>query len=189
MPETTSDVLLSERVSPQIHLLTLNRPDRLNAMCAPLCEALHREHGPRGLQPVKVDAVVATGLTALVDRVGRAGHHHADRRAVMDERDGEGRPDQRIDADAAKGGPVDEYWTKLAAKYGVSESEVGLRWCIDQGLVALTTSGNELRLQRYLTKIPKFKLTPKEVEDIQKAGNEKHFRGFWKDIFGPDDRR
>lgn len=90
---------------------------------------------------------------------------------------------------SAKGGPVDEYWTKLAAKYGVSESEVGLRWCIDQGLVALTTSGNELRLQRYLTKIPKFKLTPKEVEDIQKAGNEKHFRGFWKDIFGPDDRR
>ena len=44
MPEVTSDdVLLSERVAPQIHQLTLNRPDRLNTMCAPMCEALHRE--------------------------------------------------------------------------------------------------------------------------------------------------
>jgi enoyl-CoA hydratase/carnithine racemase len=43
MPETTSDVLLSERVSAQIQLLTLNRPDQLNTMCAPLCEALHSE--------------------------------------------------------------------------------------------------------------------------------------------------
>jgi enoyl-CoA hydratase len=41
--ETTSSVLLSERVAPQIQLLTLNRPDRLNAMSAELCEALHTE--------------------------------------------------------------------------------------------------------------------------------------------------
>ena len=38
-----SDVLLSERRSPQIHLLTLNRPDQLNAMSAELCQALHEE--------------------------------------------------------------------------------------------------------------------------------------------------
>jgi enoyl-CoA hydratase len=43
VPETTSDVLLSERALPQVQLLTLNRPEQLNAMCAPLCEALHRE--------------------------------------------------------------------------------------------------------------------------------------------------
>lgn len=43
MPDATPDVLLSERVSPQLHLLTLNRPDQLNTMCAPLCEALHSE--------------------------------------------------------------------------------------------------------------------------------------------------
>jgi enoyl-CoA hydratase len=38
-----SDLVLSERVAPQIHLLTLNRPDRLNAMCAELCAAMHAE--------------------------------------------------------------------------------------------------------------------------------------------------
>ena len=43
MPETNSGVLLSERVAPKIHLLTLNRPEQLNAMNAELCEALHTE--------------------------------------------------------------------------------------------------------------------------------------------------
>jgi diketogulonate reductase-like aldo/keto reductase len=89
----------------------------------------------------------------------------------------------------AKDGPVNAIWQSLATKYGVSESEIGLRWCIDQGLVVITTSSNKLRLQSYLTKLPKFKLTPREVEDISKAGAEKHFRGFWKDKFAADDRR
>jgi enoyl-CoA hydratase/carnithine racemase len=35
------EVLLSERVAPKVHLLTLNRPDRLNTMTAALCDALH----------------------------------------------------------------------------------------------------------------------------------------------------
>jgi enoyl-CoA hydratase len=43
VPETTSDVLISERALPQVHVLTLNRPEQLNTMCAPLCEALHAE--------------------------------------------------------------------------------------------------------------------------------------------------
>lgn len=38
-----SDVLLSERSTPQVQLLTLNRPDRLNAMTSELCQALHGE--------------------------------------------------------------------------------------------------------------------------------------------------
>ena len=43
MSETTSDVLLSERASAQVHVLTLNRPEQLNAMTAELCEAVHEE--------------------------------------------------------------------------------------------------------------------------------------------------
>lgn len=38
-----SDVLKSERAAPRVHLITLNRPDHLNAMTAELAEALHRE--------------------------------------------------------------------------------------------------------------------------------------------------
>jgi diketogulonate reductase-like aldo/keto reductase len=89
----------------------------------------------------------------------------------------------------AQGGPVDEIWKQLADKYAVSEGEIGLRWCIDQGLVAITTSANELRMERYLNKVPKIKLTPREVQDVAKAGLEKHHRAFWNNKFDADDRR
>lgn len=90
---------------------------------------------------------------------------------------------------SAPGGPVDGLWKQIAQKYGVSESEVGLRWCIDQGLVAITTSSKRDRLDGYLAKLPHFKLTPREVSDIAELGNQKHFRGFWKNRFDENDRR
>ncbi|KAK9441934.1 putative NADPH-dependent alpha-keto amide reductase [Metarhizium brunneum] len=89
----------------------------------------------------------------------------------------------------AKGGPVDAVWSELAGKYGVSESEIGLRWILDQGLVALTTSSNKGRLQDYLAKLGTFELTQEEVARIAEVGNRYHFRGFWLNKFGPDDRR
>ncbi|KAI9815681.1 MAG: hypothetical protein M1827_002077 [Pycnora praestabilis] len=61
----------------------------------------------------------------------------------------------------AKPGPVDGYMTSLAEKYGVSEGEISLRWCVDQGIVAITTSKKEDRLRDYL-RATTFKLTPKE---------------------------
>lgn len=88
----------------------------------------------------------------------------------------------------AKGGPVDPYWKQLAEKYGVTESEIGLRWAIDQGVVAITTSSKSSRLEGYLEKLPKFKLTEEEIAEIAKLGSQKHFRGFWKDKFDPNDR-
>src|SRR5437588_3721610 len=55
-----TEVLVSERPAAAVRLLTLNRPDRLNAMTAELCEALHEE-----LRQVAADrscrAVVLTG--------------------------------------------------------------------------------------------------------------------------------
>jgi diketogulonate reductase-like aldo/keto reductase len=86
----------------------------------------------------------------------------------------------------AKPGPVDGIYEDLARKYGVTPGEIALRWVIDQGFVALTTSGSEDRLKQY-QKISQFKLTPKEVEEISVLGKKKNFRGFWKDKFGPDD--
>jgi diketogulonate reductase-like aldo/keto reductase len=87
----------------------------------------------------------------------------------------------------AQGGPLDPLLADLAKKYAVDESEVLLRWILDQGCIAITTSSNETRLASYLRSLT-FKLTPKEVEDISKLGEQKHFRAYWKDIYAADDR-
>lgn len=75
----------------------------------------------------------------------------------------------------AKPGPADEVLDGLAKKYGVTESAVALRWCVDQGIVAITTTGKESRLQEYLA-VTSFQLTPDEVKSISEAGSKKHFR-------------
>jgi len=87
------------------------------------------------------------------------------------------------------GGPVDPVYEKLAKKYGVETGLVALRWCLDQGIVTLTTSGNEQRLKAYQRALPSFKLTPTEVKEISEAGKEKNYRGFWTHRIGKDDWR
>ncbi|KAI1813635.1 Aldo/keto reductase [Poronia punctata] len=89
----------------------------------------------------------------------------------------------------ARPGPCDDAYAVLAKKYGVSDADVALRWCIDQGIVTITTSSKEQRLQEYMNRVPAFKLTPAEVERIAKEGEKKHFRGFWTNNFAADDRR
>ncbi|KAH6622980.1 NADP-dependent oxidoreductase domain-containing protein [Chaetomium tenue] len=86
-------------------------------------------------------------------------------------------------------GPVDPVYERLAGKYGVTPGEVALRWCLDQGVVAITTSSSEERLKGWMQRLPLFKLTPREVEGIAERGREKHFRGFWGKEFAEDDRR
>ena len=55
-----SDVLLSERAAPRVHVITMNRPDRLNAMNAELCAALHEELTALGADR-SCRAIVLTG--------------------------------------------------------------------------------------------------------------------------------
>lgn len=62
-------------------------------------------------------------------------------------------------------GPCDEILASLAKKYAVNASEVLLRWCIDQDVVPVTTSGKEQRLSDYL-RVMTFKLTPKEISQV-----------------------
>ncbi len=87
----------------------------------------------------------------------------------------------------AKPGPCDPILGQLAEKYYVSEAEILLRWCIDQGIVAITTSGKEERLSDYLRAMT-FSMTPREVSEVTEAGLKKHFRGFWQAKFGENDR-
>lgn len=89
----------------------------------------------------------------------------------------------------AQPGPVDDIFVSLARKYGVTGSDVALRWIIDQGIVAVTTSNSEQRVRGYISKLPSFKLTPAEVQEISHLGSQKHYRGFFNDIYGPNDRR
>ncbi|KAK2624218.1 hypothetical protein QTJ16_006168 [Diplocarpon rosae] len=86
----------------------------------------------------------------------------------------------------AKGGPVDPIYERLSKKYDVTPGEIALRWVIDQGVVALTTSSSENRMKQY-HKIANFKLTSEEVDEISTAGKKKHFRGFWTHIIPDDD--
>lgn len=66
------------------------------------------------------------------------------------------------------GGPLDDLLAGLAKKYAVSTGEISLRWCIDQDVVAITTSSKEQRLSDYLRAMT-FKLTPKEIEMVSPA--------------------
>ncbi|KAI3397031.1 hypothetical protein diail_11266 [Diaporthe ilicicola] len=89
----------------------------------------------------------------------------------------------------ASPGPVDSAYEKLAAKYNVTEGDVALRWTLDQGVVAITTSSREDRLRQYVDKLPSFNLTSEEVKEISDLGLKKHFRGFWRDQYDEDDWR
>src|SRR3954453_4916830 len=55
-----SEILLTDSPSEHIRVLTMNRPDQLNAMSAELCEALHRELDRLALER-SCRAIVITG--------------------------------------------------------------------------------------------------------------------------------
>ncbi|KAH9906957.1 Aldo/keto reductase [Xylariomycetidae sp. FL2044] len=78
---------------------------------------------------------------------------------------------------AARPGPLDSMYGELASKYGVTESDVGLRWCIDQGIVTITTSSSEERLRGYISKTFSFKLSSEEIEAMAELGRQKHHQG------------
>lgn len=87
----------------------------------------------------------------------------------------------------AKPGPCDSVLENLAKKYNVGVGQILLRWCIDQGVVVITTSSKEDRLKEYLTAL-QFALPQIEIEDIAVAGDKKHFRAYWQNKFAEDDR-
>ncbi|KAJ1324963.1 2,5-diketo-D-gluconate reductase A [Microdochium nivale] len=95
-------------------------------------------------------------------------------------------PDGPLHADGANGGPL---LPGLTRKYGVNEADVLLRWCIDQGIVAITTTSNEVRASSYICNVPAFKLTPREVESIAEKGGEVFHRVFWSQTFAQGDTR
>ena len=79
----------------------------------------------------------------------------------------------------ASPGPLDPVLERLAGRYGVCQEAVLLRWTMQMGVVAVTTSGKKERLQGYLESTT-FELTAEEVDEITNVGKTKHFRGsYW----------
>lgn len=77
----------------------------------------------------------------------------------------------------ARPGPIDGIHADLAKKYNVSESEIALRWVIDQKAIAVTTSKSVERLRGYSTKLFSFYLTENEVKQITELGKGKSYQG------------
>ncbi|KAI1113411.1 NADP-dependent oxidoreductase domain-containing protein [Nemania sp. NC0429] len=78
---------------------------------------------------------------------------------------------------AARPGPVDETYAELASKYGVSEGDIALRWCLDQNIAVVTTSKSDERLRGFRTNTLRFKLEPEEIQKISDLGTQKHYQG------------
>ena len=86
------------------------------------------------------------------------------------------------------GGPLDPKLQELAKKYAVNPGEILLRWAIDMGVVAITTTSKEQRMIDML-RVFTFKLNPKEIDEITEIGTSYHARGYWIDKFDENDRR
>ena len=87
----------------------------------------------------------------------------------------------------ARPGPLDQPLAGIAAKHGVTENAVLIKWQIDQKVVPVTTTSNTSRLSEYLAAL-NVKLTVEEREEITQTGLTHHFRAWAPDLFDPDDR-
>lgn len=69
-------------------------------------------------------------------------------------------------------GPLDETLKDLAGKYGVSEGVICLWWCLQQGVVPVTTSRREERMKEYLIDVFRGRLTEEEVQAVSEKAVE-----------------
>lgn len=76
------------------------------------------------------------------------------------------------------GGPVAGTVAKIAKELGRTPSQVLLRWLVEQGHVAVTTTSNAERQKEFLGL--DFKLGAENVEAISKDGATEHHRLYWR---------
>jgi len=73
------------------------------------------------------------------------------------------------------GGPLKPVLEKIAKAHDVDTATVLLRWTMQSGVVAVTSSKNEERIKGY-GKLWEFELSSEEVKEIEEAGKKVHFR-------------
>lgn len=79
-------------------------------------------------------------------------------------------------------GPLDPLLKMLAQKYQKTESQILLRWVMQNNMVFLTTSAKDSRLKDSLD-ILNFELSPPDFEEITQVGRPKKFRAFLNDWY------
>lgn len=80
------------------------------------------------------------------------------------------------------GGPLDPILQELSKKYTKTEGQVLLRWTIQKGVVAVTTSSKKERQAEQLA-IGDFELSEEDIKKIDEEGSKLQFRKFWLQYF------
>lgn len=76
------------------------------------------------------------------------------------------------------GGPLKPVLSRIAKRLGTDEANVLLKWTTQRGVVAITTSSNEGRIQKMAKASQLDKLTDEEMAEIDKVGRGVHFRSY-----------
>lgn len=76
------------------------------------------------------------------------------------------------------GGPLKPVLEKIAKRLGTDEANVLLKWTVQMGVVAITTSSNEGRIQKMASIDKLDNLTDEEMAEIDKVGRGIHFRSY-----------
>jgi diketogulonate reductase-like aldo/keto reductase len=89
-----------------------------------------------------------------------------------------------------KGGPLKPVLEKIAKAHSVDEAAVLLRWTIQFGVVAVTSSKNEDRIKGFKG-VYDFELSEAEMKEIETEGRKVHYRYYdvshacgWADFTG-----
>lgn len=77
-----------------------------------------------------------------------------------------------------KPGPLDLVIEKLTAKYGKTDSQILLRFTLQEGILPITTTKKESRMKEYL-EIFDFELTADEFAEIATVGKQKIVRQYF----------
>ena len=77
-------------------------------------------------------------------------------------------------------GPLDKVLSKLSEKYKRNEGQILLRWVLQRGILPITTTSKEERINDVL-EIFDFELDKEDEDQITKVGKEKTLRQFSKE--------
>ncbi|QPG76677.1 hypothetical protein FOA43_004071 [Brettanomyces nanus] len=76
-----------------------------------------------------------------------------------------------------KDGPLKELLPKLSKKYGRSATQILLKWAHQQGIVTVTTTSKESRMDDIMNMFD-FQLRPEDIQLISDTGNTHFYRAF-----------